>query len=100
MRALKAAVIVMGVLIVAGVVTIVVTIVRRATSGSAQTSAPGVIPGMPQQAILAEPDGTRIAGVSAAGDRLAVHLQGGGPDRVLVLDARTGTVLLRASLAQ
>ena len=92
MRALKAAVIVMGILIVAGVVTIMVTIVQRTAGLPA--------PATTQQALLAEPDGTRIAGMSAAGDRLALQLQGGGPDRVVVLDARTGRVLLRAGLVR
>ena len=92
MRALQVAVVVMGVLIVAGVATIVVTIVQRAVGSSA--------PAATQQALLGEPEGTRIAAISAATDRLAVQLQGGGPDRVVVLDTRTGRVLLRAALAK
>lgn len=94
MRALKAAVIVMGVLIVAGVVTIVVTIVQR-TAGSGAPSAGGTT----AQATLNEPEGTQIAGTSLSGDRLALQLQGGGAGRVVVLDTRTGHVLLRATLA-
>ena len=92
MRALKAAVIVMGVLIVAGIATIVVTIVQR-TSG-------GLAPAQAQQTLLNEPDGTRIAAISATAERLAVQLQGGGPDRVVVLDLRNGHVLLRAALSK
>ncbi len=93
MRALKAAVIVMGVLIVAGVATIVVTIIQRA--GGLSNSAAAT-----QQAVLGEPDGTRIAGLSQGGDRLALQLQGGGPDRVVVLDTRTGKIVLRATLGK
>ncbi len=92
MRALKTAVVVMGVLIAAGVATVVVTIVQRTAGLSA--------PPVSQPALLAEPDGTRIASVAVGGDRLALHLQGGGPDRVVLLDARTGQVLLRAGLAR
>jgi hypothetical protein len=91
MAALKAAVIGMGLLIVAGVTVIVVTLVQRA---SAPTGAALI------QATLDEPAGTRIAGVAAASDRLAVQLQGGGPDRVVVVDLRTGRVLARAGLAR
>ncbi len=89
MRALQAAVVFMGVLIVAGVATIAVVIVQR-VSGAGQVTPP---------AVLDEPPGTRIAGIAAASDRLAVQLQGGGPDRVVVLDIRTGRVLARADLA-
>jgi Family of unknown function (DUF6476) len=92
MRALQALVIVMGVLIVAGVATIAVVIVHR-------LSGPGAVAGG-VRAVLDEPAGTRIAGVSAAADRIALQLQGGGPDRVLVLDTRTGQVLARAALAR
>ncbi len=90
MLALKAAVVVMGVLIVAGVAVVVTTIVQRAVA----------VPGAAASSVLDEPAGTRIAGVAAASDRLAVQLQGGGPDRVVVLDLRTGHVLARAGLAR
>ncbi len=93
MRALKAAVIVMGVLIVAGVAVIAVTIVRR-------MSGPGAGVGTVARAVLDEPAGTRIAGLSVAADRLAVQLQGGGPDRVVVLDTTAGRVIARIGLAQ
>ena len=92
MRAIMAAVVVMGVLIIAGVATIVVTIVHRSAGGS--------MPATTQQTLLDEPDGTHIAGLSAAGDRVALQLQGGGPDRVLVMDASSGQVLLRARLTR
>ncbi len=91
MRALQAAVIVMGVLIVAGVAVLAVTIVHR-LGGPA---------GGPQAAlVLDEPSGTRMAGVSGAGDRLALLLQGGGPDRVVLVDPRSGHVTGRVSLGQ
>ena len=90
MRMLKAAVVVMGVLIVAGVTVLVVVIVGR-------LSAPA---GPPMRAVLDEPTGTRIVAISALPDRLALQLQGGGPDRVVVLDMRTGRELGRATLAR
>ncbi len=91
MAALKAAVIGMAVLIVAGVTVIVVTLIHRMTRPP-ETALVG--------ATLDEPVGTRIAGVSTSSDRLAVELQGGGPDRVVVVDLRSGRVVARAALAR
>ncbi|CAH2599667.1 conserved protein of unknown function [Rhodovastum atsumiense] len=89
MGALKVAVVAMGVLIVAGVLTIAVVIAGRMSQMPAATSA----------VVLDEPAGTRIVGVSALPDRLALQLQGGGPDRVVMVDIRTGRVVARAALA-
>lgn len=82
MRGLLTLVVAMGVLIVAGVATIAVTIVHRmAGEGSVQSPL-----------VLDEPAGSRIAGISPFGNRLALLLTGGGgPDRV-VLVGRDGTV--------
>ena len=88
-RGLMAAVIVMGVLIVLGVATLAVTIVRRLSAPASQSLQP-----------LNEPPGTRLQSIAAAGDRLAVLLTGGGPDRVILLDPRTGQITGRLSLAQ
>lgn len=90
MGGLKVAVLVMGVLIVGGTITLVALLAQRMSSGG----------GTIASAVLDEPIGTRIAGASAAPDRLAVQLQGGGPDRVVVLDTRTGRVLGRVGLAR
>jgi hypothetical protein len=96
MRALKAAVVVMGVLIVVGTVVLMVGIARRSSSPVA------AVPAWPASvsAVLDEPEGTRITGVVAVRDRLAVQLQGGGVDRVVLVDAVTGAVAGRISLAR
>lgn len=91
MRALQAAVVVMGVLIVVGVAGVIVVIVGRLSGPGRDVSV---------QSVLDEPVGTRIAGVSTTTDRLAVQLQGGGPDRVVVVDIRTGRVVARTGLAR
>ena len=91
LAALKAAVIFMGVLILAGVTVIVVTLIER-------TTAPRT--GAAIAATLEEPAGTHIAGVAAGAEQLAVALQGGGPDRVVVVDLRSGRVVARAALAR
>ncbi|HYZ63823.1 MAG TPA: hypothetical protein VE650_15355 [Acetobacteraceae bacterium] len=90
MRGLKVAVVGMGVLIVAGVAVIVVVLVQRMSS----------VPGTIASAVLDEAAGTRIAGTSMSADRLAVQLEGGGPDRVVVLDLRSGRVLGRVALGR
>lgn len=90
MRALKVAVVFMGVLIVGGVIVLFTVLAQRMSSGSGPIAS----------AVLDEPAGTRIAGASAAPDRLVVQLQGGGPDRVVVLDTKTGRVLGRVGLAR
>jgi hypothetical protein len=96
MRALKIAVIAMGVLIVGGTTALLVVIVHR-------MSAPApLVAAMPASvaAMLDEPAGTRIAGIAAVRDRLAVQLQGGGADRVVLIDPATGAVAGRISLAR
>ena len=90
MRALKVAITVMGVLIVAGTVLLVTLIVRRSVPAG----------GAAGPVVLDEPSGTRIAGVSLLPDRWAVQLEGGGPDRVVVLDAQSGRVVGRIELAR
>jgi hypothetical protein len=89
MRGLKIAVAVMSALILAGLVVVGVTVVRRLS-----TPAPGVV-----DVLLPEPAGTKIVGITTLPDRVAVLLQGGGPDRIRLLNPRTlqseGEVRLR-----
>jgi hypothetical protein len=103
MRALKTVTIVMGVLIVLGTVTLLVLLARRSAAPSAAPAGVPVAVAVPAggafSATLAEPEGTRIVGVSQGGDRLAVSLQGGGPDRVVLVDPHSGAVVGRVGLA-
>ncbi len=83
MRALKAAVVIMGVLIVAGVMFVGTVIVRRSLappSGAARVA----------EMVLDEPPGTHIAEISPLPEGMALRLEGGGPDRVVVVDLRSG----------
>ena len=89
MRALKILTIGMAVLIVVATITLGFLITRRL----------GGVAAIPALVLLNEPTGTRIAGIAAVADRLAVQLQGGGPDRVLLLDGRTLAPVGRAALA-
>jgi hypothetical protein len=89
MQALKALTIVMGVLILGGTAVLGVVLARRMGTG----------PAAPVSVVLDEPAGTRIAGIAGAGDRLAVQLQGGGPDRLLLIDPHSGTPIGHVALA-
>ena len=96
----------MGVLIIGGTGLLGVLIARRmsgaahvsASSPSASAPAP-VAAGAPvPDTLLDEPPGTRVASTTLAGDRIALALQGGGADRVVVLDLRSGRVIARIGL--
>ncbi|MCL2428360.1 MAG: cadherin repeat domain-containing protein [Alphaproteobacteria bacterium] len=82
MRALKIATIVMGVMLVVGVAVLAAVIAQRLSARSS--------PQAPVSVTLNEPPGTRIMGIAATQDRIVLELQGGGPDRVLLLDPHTG----------
>lgn len=79
----------MGVLIVVGVVALAVLAVQRGTTGAGAASS----------IALHEPPGTRVAGASLGQDRVSVQLTGGGPDRVVVVDLKTGRIAATISLA-
>lgn len=103
MRALTVVTIVMGVMILAGTGVLVAVIAHRifspAPGGGATAGAP-TAGAAPVSLVLDEPAGTRIAGIAAAGDRLAVQLQGGGTDRVVLVDPRSGAVTGRITLTR
>lgn len=100
MRALKVAVIVMGVLIVVGTMALVIAVARRSPAPAGSVPGTSVSsPAMAAATVLDEPEGTHIEGIEAVQDRLALRLRGGGLDRVVVIDPRTGVVTGRISLA-
>lgn len=102
MQALKALVIVLGVMIVAGIAVIGVTIYHRATNlvnspvpGSTEPAVrtgfgPGFGPGFGRVA-LDLPPGSRVVEMTAEGDRLILRLRlADGGRRILILDMATG----------
>ncbi|HEY5301347.1 MAG TPA: hypothetical protein VIJ55_11785 [Acetobacteraceae bacterium] len=99
MRALKAATIVMGILIVVGTAVLIAVIFKRANAPHPAAGG-GLVPSAARFAtMLHEPAGTRITGLAAIGDALALSLQGGGADRVILIDPRTGETRGRITLA-
>jgi hypothetical protein len=91
MGMIKVLAVLMGVLIIIGTTVVVVTIIKRATSASSVTKI---------ALVLDEPTGTRIGGIAALSDRLAVLLQGVGPDRIVLVDPRTGAAAGTIALAR
>lgn len=106
LRVVKIAAVVMAVLIVLGTTTLFVLMAKRGMGGAPGTAGSGTAPpatmALPAQvaAILDEPPGTRITGIAALQDRLAVQLSGGGADRVVLIDPRTGQIAGRIALAR
>ena len=104
MQALKAIVIILGLMIVAGVAVIATTIYMRSQDVSARRDgAPGTQapPRRLHQGAfgahrVAVPDGSIVRHVTAAGERLIVWLGGeAGEARIVVLDLATGAELGR-----
>ena len=91
MQALRVLVLVMGVMIVAGMVTLGMLLAQRLASPPADRV--GSI-------MLDEPAGTEMVSVVPMGDALLVQLRGGGPDRAVLVEARSGKVLGRIGLAR
>lgn len=94
MRALKIATVVMGILIVVGTMALVIVVARRSAMPSSSRLRPDA------SVVLGEPAGTRIIGIAAVQDRLAVLLQGGGADRIVLVDPANGNVAGHIVLAQ
>ncbi len=94
MRAVKIAAAVMAVLIVLGTTVLVVTVTKRLSTPAVPVMAATAA------AVMDEPVGTAIVGIASVGDRLAVQLHGGGPDRVVFVDPHTATVAGRISLTK
>jgi hypothetical protein len=91
MQALRILVVVMGVMIVAGVVTLGMLLAQR-------LSAP--VTARVENIVLDEPAGTEMVSVVPVGDALAVQLHGGGrPDRVVLVGVASGRVVGRIGLA-
>ena len=84
-RALKVLVVAMGVLIVAGTVTLVTLVVQRVGGRGAGEA--------PFQAGLGLPEGSRITGIASTERGLALLVSRPDGDRVLLLDARNGKIV-------
>lgn len=89
MRALKAIVIGMAVLLVLGFGALVVAMVDVGRKGGPN---PPSQPGPPFALDLPAPPGTRLQGVDAVGGRLILRFAGDAGTRLVVVDPETGRV--------
>jgi hypothetical protein len=92
MGVVKVLAVLMGVLIIVGSTVVVVTIIKRTTTAESTDAGAAVV--------LDEPAGTRIGGIAAVSNRLAVLLQGAGPDRIVLVDPGTGKQAGSVALAR
>ncbi|GBR07682.1 hypothetical protein [Acetobacter oeni] len=99
-RGLLASVIGMGILIVAGTGVLLAVIVHRMshpTSLSLPASSPPLIE---KTVTIHEPAGTAIKQIAwQNGSLLALHLTGGGEDRIVIWDTSSGRIIGRLQLA-
>jgi hypothetical protein len=103
-RLLKIAVIVMGILLVAGFAFVLAAIVYQASrlgDGAAPVGATVSQPMALPEGLAAElpiPQGAEVTTLSLDGDRLAVHLKSQAGAEIAVIDLRSGKVLARVRL--
>ena len=101
-RVLKIAVIVMGVLLVAGFAFVLAAIVYQASRlGEKATPAVGTVSPPMAEALASElaiPIGAEVTTLALDGDRLAVHLKSQAGAEIAVIDVRSGKVLARVKL--
>lgn len=95
--ALKIAVIVMGLLIVAGLATVVARVIYLASGGGTQ----GGMPAGPvrPEARLTLPSGAVVRQTTLSGDRVAVHYDSPAGGGIVILDLTTGRILNRIELS-
>jgi hypothetical protein len=102
MRALKAVVLALGTLCL-GAFGVLVYLVVAGMGNPAGRPAAVPVAGPPAPAaadsiLLDLPPGTQVVSIAAAGELLAIHVRvPGEPDRVVVVDPRTGAVRLNVS---
>ncbi len=87
MRVIKAAVIFMGVVIVAGTIAMIVALVQRGTTKPDTNNI--------DNAVVALPAGARVVRVTAAGKDLILLVDIGGRQRIVIIDRRSGAVRRR-----
>jgi hypothetical protein len=101
MRALKALVVIMGVLLVAGSVTLAVLIMSRIGSHRspvARTTSPAA--GLPDRVAVTLPPGAELRSVTVLGDRLALHVATPAGAEILVVDPASGAITETIELKQ
>jgi hypothetical protein len=99
MRALKAVVLALGALCLGAFGVLVYLVVEGMGNPAGRPAAvPAAGPTAAASIVLDLPPGTQVVSIAAAGELLAIHVRvPGEPDRVVVIDPRTGAVRLNVS---
>lgn len=94
-RNLKIVVAVLGLMIAAGLLTVVGRIIYLASTGAkpGATKAVAATPGAPLDIPFELPAGARIVSVSIAGNRLAIHHESPAGSGIAIIDTETGAHL-------
>jgi hypothetical protein len=95
-RALKIAIVVMGVLIVAGLIVLIARVIYLASYPSRQAVPLPVIAPTIQ---LMLPAGAAVRNIALSGDRVALHYEAPGAPGIAVIDLTSGRLLSRVELA-
>jgi hypothetical protein len=95
-RALKLAVIVMGILLVGGFAFVLAAIVYQASKGGQNSPSSAIEP--PVAAELHIPKDAAVSTLALDGDRLALHLNSAEGPEIVVIDLATGKTLARIRL--
>jgi len=99
-RALKIAVIVMGILLVGGFAFVMAAVVYQASKlGDKKVPAPSAATVTAPAVALSLPQGATVTSMALDGDRLALHLQTGAGPEIAVIDVTTGKVLSRIKIS-
>lgn len=105
MRGLKVLVIVMGVLLVAGVIALGFAVryrlnhPRQARSAAPAAAAAIGPAGAPSAMTLDLPQGARVVGAEASGDRLVVRVElAGGSEELIIVNLLTGAPIATVTL--
>jgi hypothetical protein len=86
MRGLKLLVGIMGVMLVGGTAVLIAAIIVRAGNRTTDARTPRF-----ERAVIELPDGARVLGTEAAGDRVVVRIAlAAGGEQLLLIDARNG----------
>lgn len=97
LRALKIAVVVMGIILIVGFAAVIGRIAYLVMRGN--TFQPAAARPLVQSAHLPLPPGATVRSMSLAGDRLAVHYDSPGGPAIVILDLVTGSTLSRIDLS-
>lgn len=95
-KMLRVAVIVMGVILVLGFITVIARIVYLVNRGG--ETATTVSQPIMDTARLALPSGATVRHMALAGQRLAVHFEGPGGSGIVILDLQTGKPVSRVEI--